>query len=132
MNSKSILLVLLLAIAQVGMAQNFGQSTSKGKASIKWVKTELDIGEVPQGKPIDLAYKLKNEGMVPVIITKVESTCGCTVPSYPKAPIKYGKTAKIVVTFDAKSLGAFYKTIKVYTNAGGKPKELRLRGTVVN
>ncbi len=132
MRIKILFVVLLAFAAQANFAQSFSQSgNSKGKASIKWINTEFDLGEVPQGKPVDVKFKLKNEGLVPVIITKVESTCGCTVPSYPKAPIKYGKKAEIVATFDAKSLGAFYKTIKVFTNAGGKPKELKLRGTVV-
>lgn len=133
MKLKGVLTLLALLVLQVSWAQNFGatENANAGKASVKWEKTEHDLGEIPQGVPVTVKFKLKNEGMVPVILTNVESTCGCTVPAYPKEPIKYGQTVEIAATFDAKSPGAFYKTIKVHTNAGGKPEELRLRGTVI-
>ncbi|MEN9445387.1 MAG: hypothetical protein RIS47_2278 [Bacteroidota bacterium] len=132
MKSTFVILFLALFTSQLGFSQTTGEATKEGsKASIEWIKLEHDLGEIPQNKPITVKFSFKNAGLVPVIITNVESSCGCTVPDYPRSPIKYGQTAEISATYDAKNLGAFFKTIKVFTNAGGKAEELKLKGIVI-
>ena len=129
MKLKSVLFLLTLFVAQLTVAQNFGNTGEEKKASIKWLNEVHDFGEIPKDKPVEIVFKFKNEGLVPILIKNVESTCGCTVPEYSQKPIAYGQTGEIKATYDAKSLGSFYKAITVYTNAG--KKELRLQGVVV-
>jgi hypothetical protein len=67
------------------------------------------------------------------MITNVQSTCGCTVPSFPKEPIMPGKTGKIDVKYNMNP-GPIRKTITVESNAsnyeGGKVP-LKIKGDVV-
>ena len=68
---------------------------------------------------------------MPLIITSVKPSCGCTVADYPKQPIPSGGEESISVTFDAKSPGYFSKTIAVYTNTEEGITNLFIKGEVV-
>ena len=61
-------------------------------------------------------FKFKNTGDQPLLITKVQSTCGCTVPTQPKEPILPGKMGEIEVKYNMNP-GPIRKTITVETNA---------------
>ena len=79
------------------------------------------------------SFEFKNTGDAPLIITNVQSTCGCTVPSKPTEPIMPGKTGKIDVKYNLNP-GAIRKTITVESNAvnyeGGKIA-LKIKGEVI-
>ena len=51
-----------------------------------------------------------------MIITNVQSTCGCTVPTKPTEPIMPGKSDKIEVKYNMNP-GPIRKTITIETNA---------------
>ncbi len=78
-------------------------------------------------------FEFKNTGDAPLIITNVQSSCGCTVPTKPTEPILPGKTGKIDVKYNMNT-GPIRKTITVESNAvnyeGGKVP-LKIKGTVV-
>lgn len=62
------------------------------------------------------SFEFINTGDEPLIITNVQSTCGCTVPSKPTEPILPGKTGKIDVKYNM-NMGPIRKTITVESNA---------------
>ena len=62
------------------------------------------------------SFEFTNTGDEPLIITNVQSTCGCTVPSKPTEPILPGKTGKIDVKYNMNT-GPIRKTITVESNA---------------
>ena len=68
-----------------------------------------------------------------MIISNVQSTCGCTVPSKPTDPILPGQTGKIDVKYNMHT-GPIRKTIMVESNAvnveGGKVA-IKIVGEVV-
>lgn len=101
------------------------------KASVEWEKTSIDFGEVEFKKPVTAEFTFKNQGMIPMLIQEVTSSCGCTVAEYPKQPIVSGQEGKIRVTFDAETEGQFSKTIMVYSNAEGGLTQLYIKGIVV-
>lgn len=100
------------------------------KAVIEWGFTEYDFGVISRNKAVNIDFEFKNPGMIPLVITDVKTSCGCTVPEYPKEPIMPGKTGKITVTFDAKDSGYFSKTITVTTNTAEPLNYLYIKGTV--
>lgn len=104
--------------------------TSVG-ASIKWTNEELDLGEIPQGKPASIDFEFKNTGSTPVIIESVQAGCGCTTTNYTKTPILPGETTKISATYNAAAKGSFRKTVTVKTNAEEAPKVLVIKGVVI-
>jgi hypothetical protein len=90
-----------------------------------------DFGKIPQGTPVTYEFKFENIGTEPLIINKVESTCGCTVPEYTKTPVKPGEQGKISVTFNAAQATPFSKMVTIRSNAKTPVKALYIKGTVV-
>ena len=100
-------------------------------ASIEWKETSVDMGEIPLNNPITVEFVFKNPGMIPIIISEVKPSCGCTVADFPKQPILSGKDGKISVTYNAEISGYFNKTISVYSNTEEAVTELYIKGTVI-
>jgi hypothetical protein len=99
-------------------------------AIIEWQNTTVDFGKIPIENPVTAEFSFKNPGMIPLIITEVKSSCGCTVADYPKQPIAPGGQGKIIATYDAKLSGYFNKTITVYSNTEDGITELYIKGEV--
>lgn len=99
-------------------------------AVMKFEKTEIAIGEVPQGIPVDISFELVNDGNGPLIIERAKPSCGCTGVQYPETPVKPGESATITAVYNAKSEGAFTKTITIFSNASEQPQVLKFSGIV--
>lgn len=97
----------------------------------KFVSETHDFGKITQGKPVTYEFKFTNVGNQPLIISNVESTCGCTVPEYTKTPIKKGESGSIKVTFNAAVASPFTKGVTVKSNAKTPVKVLYIKGEVV-
>ncbi len=77
-------------------------------------------------------FKFFNEGNAPLIISRATSSCGCTAPTYPKAPIAPGDSGVISVTYHAKGRpGGFSKNISIYTNVPNEKITLIISGNVI-
>jgi hypothetical protein len=126
-----LLFACKLALAQWGGAGGGKLETSELKAPVvKWTKEEFNFGNIKQNKPVNVEFELSNAGNAPLIITKVEPSCGCTTSDYTKAPIAPGQKGKVKVTFDAKTLGNFSKSVNVTTNAQEALTVIKFYGTV--
>lgn len=97
----------------------------------KFEKETNDFGKIPQGKPVSFDFKFTNVGDQPIIISNVETTCGCTVSKYTTTPIKKGEVGVITATFNAASAGSFTKPLTVKSNAKTPVKYLYIKGEVV-
>lgn len=106
-------------------------SSPKGYADIQWGITTQDLGNIEQNIPLTVEFELKNSGNAPLFITKVVGSCGCTATDYSKEPINPGATSIVKATYDAKSKGAFSKTVTVFTNAPEERSVLTLKGKVI-
>jgi hypothetical protein len=102
----------------------------KEVAAIEFETTEHDFGNIPQGGNGTYEFVFKNTGEAPLILANVRSSCGCTVPEWPKRPIKKGKEARIKVSYNTRIIGGFSKSISVYSNAGETPIVLKIKGKV--
>jgi len=109
----------------------YSVALSNPKASVEWIETSIDFGEVDFKKPVTAEFKFKNPGLIPLVINEVKTSCGCTVADFPKQPIVSGQEGKILVTFDAETEGQFSKTITVYSNAEGGVTQLYIQGVVI-
>src|SRR5665213_4217009 len=91
---------------------------------------EYDFGTIKQGDKVERDFKFKNTGKEPLIINEAHGSCGCTVPEYPKEPIKPNGSGVIHVTFNsAGKMGAQDKTVTI-TYDTDKTIVLHLKGTV--
>jgi hypothetical protein len=128
---KRILFIfgLVLLTAQIAPAQ-------QKDASIAVVDSAVyDFGEINEkGGPVTHTFKIKNEGEIALVVTKVVASCGCTSPEWPKEPIAPGKTGEIKVTYDPenRASGPFTKTVSVYSNGKTGSLILTIKGVAVS
>jgi len=90
----------------------------------------IDYGKIEYKANGLRTFKFKNIGKSPLIITRIQSSCGCTTPKKPEGPIMPGETGEIDVKYATNRVGGFSKTITVYSNATEKMKRLRIKGIV--
>lgn len=91
---------------------------------------EHDYGTFMQGGDGVYEFKFKNEGKEPLILSNVRSSCGCTIPTWPKHPIMPGESEIIKVKYDTKRVGSFHKSIYIYSNAKKSTVTLKIKGTI--
>ena len=93
-------------------------SQTEPTGEITFEKTTQEFGDIKQGQSVTAVFKFKNTGKAPVILSNVQTTCGCTVPTWTREPIAPGKTAEINATFNsAGKMGMQNKVITVFSNA---------------
>ena len=134
-------LIFLLSFALIGFC-SFAQDQDKkvltnvvnensNQASFSFEKDEFDFGNLKQGESSTYEFKFTNEGNEPLVISKAEGSCGCTVPIFPKEPIMKGQTAIIKVTFNSTGKsGVQDKTVTITSNAKQNPMVLHMKGIV--
>ncbi|MDO4704539.1 MAG: DUF1573 domain-containing protein [Tannerella sp.] len=77
-------------------------------------------------------FQITNTGKAPLIISHVQSSCGCAEPEWTADPIAPGEVGDVVITYSAKNRpGPFKKHITVYTNAKGGRQRLAIMGEVI-
>ncbi|RMF28619.1 MAG: DUF1573 domain-containing protein [Bacteroidetes bacterium] len=69
-------------------------------AKITFEEERFDFGRVSEGTVVEHTFHFTNTGRVPLLISDARSTCGCTVPEWPKNPIPPGGKDSIVVRFN--------------------------------
>ena len=94
-------------------------------------KSDHDFGSITQGTPQETMFKFTNTGDAPLIITDAKSSCGCTVPEYPKnTPIAPGDSGSMVVKFNGSGQNQVTKTITVTANTAKGSELLRIKAFV--
>jgi len=91
----------------------------------------IDYGNIAENDDGVRTFKFTNRGRAPIVISKVKTTCGCTVPTYPKQAIMPGETATIDIKYATNRIGKFSKSITVFSNADNSEKKLRIKGNVI-
>ncbi len=119
-------LVLLLCIGLIGLSAT-AQDTA---AKIEFKTETVDYGEITKGSDGVRVFEFTNTGSAPLIISKVSSSCGCTIPKKPEEPVLPGKTGEIQVKYDTNRVGPIRKAITVISNADTPTKVLKIKGEV--
>lgn len=92
-------------------------------------ETTYDFGKIAQGKPVYHYFEVMNNGKGPMVISNVQTSCGCTTPEWSKDPIAPGGSTKIKVGYNAAAEGNFEKYITLSYNQN-LTKQLSIKGTV--
>ena len=81
---------------------------------------------------VTFVFDFVNRGSGPLVVSRVQASCGCTTPTWTKEPIEPGKKGSITVTYNpAGRPGVFTKTITVYSNATEEQAGLMIKGEVI-
>ena len=108
---------------------SFAQQANE--AEIKFDKTSHDFGIFTESNSkVTCTFTFTNTGNMLLVIHQAIASCGCTVPEYPKEPIKPGESGKIVVTYNGEGRfpGHFRKSITIRSNAKQEIVRLYIEG----
>jgi hypothetical protein len=132
---KLVFSFILLAFATITVNAQDAAATqppvNPNAADIAFDKTVHDYGSIFQAADGTCEFKFTNTGKEPLILSKPQSSCGCTVPTWPQEPILPGKSDVIKVTYNTNNIGPINKTVTVSSNAKTSRVVLQIKGTVV-
>ena len=98
----------------------------------KFQETSFDFGVLVEGEKVAHSFRYKNIGNSDLIITSVSTTCGCTVPSFSKEPLKPGDEAELEVVFSSSGKhGMQHKTITILANTQPNRTYLEIMAEVI-
>lgn len=138
---RASILVLFLVGTSIGLISCNSNKDSKEKEDLEIKsklpvialidKSEFDFGSVNEGAIVEHRFAFRNEGSLPLVISNVTASCGCTTPEWPRDPINPKSEGSILVKFNTKGKpGPQVKTISVYANTDPSVLELKLSGQV--
>lgn len=126
---RSVLVFFFLGLLSLGVIAQVNPAAKSD--SIVFNKMVHDYGTLEQGADGSCEFKFTNNGKVPVVLSGVHASCGCTTPEWPREPILPGQTGVIKVKYDTRRLGAIDRTVVVNSNASNSTVVLRIKGNVV-
>lgn len=129
---KKLLLSTILLI--IGLTTYAAAWQTEGEAEITFDKTIHNFGSFPESSPkVTCTFSFKNTGDGPLVIHQAIASCGCTVPQYPKEPIKPGESGQITVTYNGagKFPGHFKKSVTIRTNGKNEMTRLYIEGDMM-
>lgn len=98
---------------------------------IHWKSMATDFGLIIQGEQVETTFSFTNKSEKPATIVDVMTSCGCTVPSYSKTPIKPGEVGSVKLLFNSTGrMGSFSKSAYVKLNDGTR-HVLKIKGEIV-
>ena len=118
---KNLMFFLVILLTSLVLnAQNQSTATVKPvKGScIQFAEKSHDFGTIDEGVKVSYDFEFTNIGDSNLILNYVQASCGCTVPTWPRKPIKHGEKGKITVVYNSANRGGenFHQSITVTTN----------------
>lgn len=99
--------------------------------TITFPEDRFNYGTIKAGEKVKHTFKFKNTGNEPLVLSDARSTCGCTVPTWPREPIAPGKSGEITVEFDSSGKGGPQsKRVTIVANTNPPETFLYIEGEV--
>ena len=128
----SYLLTGLSLTILISACSDSPEATAKKKGQELWFDEYVhDYGQIEVDSDGSWTFTFKNVGENAIVINRVRSTCGCTVPDWPREPFEPGSTGEITVKYNTATSGTFLKSLFVYSTAANSPVKLQIKGKVV-
>lgn len=123
---------LLQFITVISFVALFSVVGAQEKPKITFEEVVHDYGSFKESAGIQTTtFKFTNTGAVPLILSNVRTSCGCTTPKWTREPVAPGKEGEIQVSYNPKNRpGSFNKTVTISSNAENASVVLRIKGTV--
>ncbi|MDR0732446.1 MAG: DUF1573 domain-containing protein [Dysgonamonadaceae bacterium] len=104
-----------------------------GEEQVTVDKTIHDFGAIKGNKSVKAVFTVKNKTKVPILLSEVRASCGCTTPDWTREPIAPGKTGKVTAVYNPKgNVGPFEKSVTINVSVGDKVRTIvvKVKGTV--
>jgi len=87
------------------------------KTSIQFYETDYNFGAVSRGETVKHTYHFKNTGSYPLMVSKADVFCGCTVTDFSQDPIPPGVDGDLTIEFNTTGKSGYqHNTTIVHTN----------------
>ena len=132
---KILVTLLMVCLVFYGYSQGVAASkpaTKSATAAFNWANTTYDFGKTKVGTPVAYEFRFTNAGVVPLIISSVKASCGCTVTAYTKDPVEHGASGFVRATYNAAQKGVYSKTVAVSANTPQGIINLTVKGEIVD
>jgi hypothetical protein len=101
--------------------------TIQNKPVIYFLEKSHDFGDIIQGDIVKHVFKFNNTGRVPLIISSITASCGCTSPQYSKEPVMPGKSGEIEIQYNSRGKQGINNVgITIASNAGAVRLNIRV------
>lgn len=142
---KSILIIAIMsAFVFTSCKENAAEKVSEEKVAeaetrdaavekfpvISFDETEFDFGTIDQGTNVEHVFKFTNTGEAPLVIVNAKSSCGCTVPSFPKEPVAPGESGEMLVKFNGSGKNQVSKTVTITANTQAGKETIKIKAFV--
>ena len=128
---KKVIYLLGFVLLMAGVAKAQDVKVQNGP-EIEFEKIVHDYGNVPYNGNGECEFRFTNTGNEPLLVQKPKSSCGCTIPTWPKEPILPGESEVIKVTYRTNRAGMIDKTVTVTSNATkNSTVKLKIKGRVL-
>ncbi len=142
---KSILIIAIMsAFVFTSCKENAAEKVSEEKVAeaadrdansgkypvITFAESEFDFGTIDQGTKVEHVFKFTNTGDAPLVIVDAKSSCGCTVPTYPKEPVAPGAEAELLVKFNGSGKNQVSKTVTITANTAAGKETIKIKAFV--
>jgi hypothetical protein len=119
--------VLLITGCKNNDSKGAAANSTADSTTIQWLdSTSKDFGTIREGQKLEVAFRFKNSGDKPLVIDRVQPSCGCTVAEQSKEPIAPGGEGQIRATFNSEGrTGVNHKTLYVFANSKGPQNSLQ-------
>ena len=130
---KQFVLIAGLAMAIVTLSSFMVEVLPSTPASpvFTWSEVEFDFGNIQMGTPVSHEFMFTNTGKTPLVISNVQTPCGCTVTEFSKDAVAPGAQGYVKATYNAAKVGKFNKVITVNANTDDGIVKLTIAGEVI-
>lgn len=123
MKTKSIIIIISMILTLPMLATNQSPDKDPDKTTekkIAWDATQFDFETIEVNKQVKHKFSFTNNSDEPIVISRVKSSCGCTVADYEKKPVTPGNAGEVTVAFRSGKPGKFRKSVVVEFGSGEK------------
>ncbi|HAS35358.1 MAG TPA: hypothetical protein DCS15_02640 [Flavobacteriales bacterium] len=109
-----------------------GTEANQDVPTMEFSEPLYDFGDIAQGDRVNYNFTFTNNGTSDLVIASAKGSCGCTVPDWPKRPIKPGETSEIKVEFNSTGKkGKQHKKVTIVANTQPSKNVIAIQGNVI-
>ncbi len=141
---KTLFLAVLVAFGMTSCKDNAAEKVSADNVAaaaerdtqadkypvMSFAESTYDFGTINQGEAQEHVFTFTNTGEADLVIVDAKSSCGCTVPQYPKTPIAPGESGEMLVKFNGSGKNQVSKTVTITANTQKGKEMIRIKAFV--
>lgn len=127
-----ILFVLFIGFGVFAQSATDTETQPTSQAKITFSESTHEFGDIYQGDRVEHLFTYTNSGTEPLILSNVQTTCGCTATNWSREPLAPGESGTIKVNFNSTGkVGMQNKVVTITSNASNNPERISITTNVL-